>query len=116
MGGGLRPYVKVTTGRDRPPRVGGDVVTFEDMREFLVAYSVHEQQMHITSQEGGDRVLARRREVVDSAAQVMVAVMSSTMASPGVDLSEKGFKNLLALICSRRVMRIFSGRYSVCFR
>ena len=38
-GGGLKPEVKVTMGGDRPPRLGGDVVTFEDMREFLVAYS-----------------------------------------------------------------------------
>ena len=38
-GGGLKPEVKVTMGGDRPPRLGGDVVTFEDMREFLVVYS-----------------------------------------------------------------------------
>ena len=37
-GGGLKPEVKVTMGGDRPPRLGGDV-TFEDMPEFLVAYS-----------------------------------------------------------------------------
>ena len=37
-GGGLKPEVKVTIGGDRPPRLGGDVVAFEDMREFLVAY------------------------------------------------------------------------------
>ena len=30
--------VKLTIGGDRPPRLGGYVVTFEDMREFLVAY------------------------------------------------------------------------------
>ena len=72
-GGRLKPEIKVTIGGDRPPRLGGDVVTFEDMREFLVAYSEYEQQMHITSQDGGDRVLARRRELVDSATQMMVA-------------------------------------------
>ena len=43
------------------------------MREFLVAYSEYEQQMHITNQDGGDRVRARRRELVDSATQMMVA-------------------------------------------
>ena len=36
-GGRLKPEVKVTIGRDRPPELGGDVITFEDMREFLVA-------------------------------------------------------------------------------
>ena len=42
----------MTIGGDRPPRSGGDVVTFEDIREFLVAYSECEQQMHITNQDG----------------------------------------------------------------
>ena len=58
---------------DRPPRLGVDVVTFEDMHEFLVAYSEYEQQMHITNQDGRDRVLARRRELVDLATKMMVA-------------------------------------------
>ena len=48
-GGRLKPDIKVTIGGDRPPRLGGDVVTFEDMREFLVDYSEYEQQMHITN-------------------------------------------------------------------
>ena len=69
--GGLKPEVKV--GGDRPPRLGGDVVTFENIREFLVAYSDYEQQMHTTNQDGGDRVLASSRELVDSATQMMVA-------------------------------------------
>ena len=42
-GGRLKPDVKVTIGGDRPPRLGGDVVTFEDMREFPVAYLEYEQ-------------------------------------------------------------------------
>ena len=63
----------MTIGGDRPPRLGGDVVTFEDIREFLVAYLEYEQQMHITNQDGGDRVLARRQELADSATQMMVA-------------------------------------------
>ena len=29
-------------------------------REFLVAYSKYEQQMHITNQGGGDQVLVRK--------------------------------------------------------
>ena len=60
-------------GGDRPPRVGDDVVTFEDLREILVAYSEYEQQMPKTNQDGGDRVLARRQELVDSATQMRVA-------------------------------------------
>ena len=36
-GGRLKPDVKVTIRGNRPPGLGGDVVTFEDMREFLVA-------------------------------------------------------------------------------
>ena len=35
--------------------------------------SEFEQQMHITNQDGRDRVLARRRELVDSATQMKVA-------------------------------------------
>ena len=33
----------------------------------------YEQQMHAANEDGGDRVLARRRELVDSATQMMVA-------------------------------------------
>ena len=62
-------------GGDRPPinRLGGNVVTFADMREFLFAHSESEQQMHITYQDGGYRGLAKRRELVDSATQMMAA-------------------------------------------
>ena len=106
----------MTIGGNRPPRLDGDVVTFEHMREFLVAYSECEQQMHITNQDGGDPVLARRRELVDSATQMMVADEFCD-GKLWVDLSEEelieGLKSLLALICSRRVMRIFAARYSV---
>ena len=114
-GGGLKPQAKVTIVGDRPPRLGGGTVTFEDMREILVAYSEYEQQMCITNQDGGDRVLARRRELVDSATQMMVAD-GFYDGKPWVDLSEElmqGFKRFVALICSRRVMRIFAARYSV---
>ena len=40
----LKPDVKVSNAGDRPPRLGRDVVTFEDMREFLVAYLEYKQQ------------------------------------------------------------------------
>ena len=63
----------MTIGGNRPPRLGGNVATFEDIREFLVAYLEYEQQMHVANEDGGDRVLARRRELVDSATQMMVA-------------------------------------------
>ena len=43
------------------------------MREFLVAYLEYEQQMRVVNEDEGGRVLARRREVVNSAAQMMVA-------------------------------------------
>ena len=59
-GGRLKPEVKVTIGGDRPPRLGGDAVTFEDMRASLVAYREYKQQMHITNQDRRDRLLARR--------------------------------------------------------
>ena len=87
-GGRLKPEIKVTIEGDRPPRLGGDVVTFEGMREFLVAYSEYEQQMHITNQDGEDRVLARRRKLVNSATQVTVA-NDFYDGKPWVDLSEK---------------------------
>ena len=67
VGGRLKPEIKVTIRRDGPPGLRGDVVTFEHRRDYLVAYSKYEQQMHITNQDGGERVLARRRELVDSA-------------------------------------------------
>ena len=43
------------------------------MRGLLVAYSEYEQQLRTTNQDGEDRVLARRRELVVSATQVMAA-------------------------------------------
>ena len=51
----------------------GDVVNIEDMHELRVAYLEYEQQMHVANEDGRDRVLARRREIVDSATQIMVA-------------------------------------------
>ena len=90
-GGRLKPDVKVIIGGDRPSRLGGDVVTFEDMREFLVAYLEYEQQMHVANEYGGDRVLARRRKLVDSATQMMVADEFYD-GKPWIDLSEQELK------------------------
>ena len=64
----MKPDVKMTIAGDKPPRLGGDAVT-DDMREFLVAYLEYQQQMHVANEDGGDRVFARRRELVDSATQ-----------------------------------------------
>ena len=71
--------------------MGGDVVTFEDMREFLVAYLEYEQQMHVANEDGGDMVLARRRELVDSATQMIVAD-EFYHGKPWIDLSELEIK------------------------
>ena len=90
-GGRLKPDVKVTIEGDRSHRLGGDVVTLEDMREFLVAHFEYEQQVHVANQDGGDRVLARRRELVDSATQMVVADEFYD-GKPWIDLSEQALK------------------------
>ena len=90
-GGWLKPDVKVTIGGDRPPRLGGDVVTFEDIGEFLVAYLDYEQQMLVANEDGGDRVLARTRELVDLATRMMVADEFCD-GKPWIDLSEQELK------------------------
>ena len=87
-GGVLKPESKVTMGGDRPPRLGVGVFTFGDMREIIVAYSEYKQQMHITNQDGGDRILARGRELVDSATQMMVA-NDFLDGKPWIDLCEE---------------------------
>ena len=68
----MKPEIEVTIGEDRPSGLGGDVDTFEEMRKILIN-SKCEQQMHITNQDGGDRVLARSQELVYSETQMMVA-------------------------------------------
>ena len=70
--------------------MGGDV-TIDDVREFLVAYLEYEQQMHVANEDGGDRMLARRRELVDSATQMMVADEFYD-GKPCIDLSELELK------------------------
>ena len=81
----------MTFGGDRPPRLGGEVVTFQHLREFVVDYLEYEQQMHVASEDGGDKVLARRREMVDSATQMMVADQFHD-GKPRIDLSEQDLK------------------------
>ena len=66
VSGRLKPDVKVAIAGDRPPRLGGDVVPFEDIREFLLDYLGYEQQMRVSNEDRGGRVLARRRELVYS--------------------------------------------------
>ena len=103
-------------GGDRPPRLGGDVVTFVDMREFLVAYSEYEKQMHITNQDGGDGVLARRRELVDSAAQLMV-VDEFYEIKRWVDLSgelKHGLEFFAGIDVQQTSDEGFAARYSAC--
>ena len=78
-------------GGNKPPRLGGDVLTFEYMREFLVSYLEHEQQAHVANEYGGDRVLARRRALVDSATQIMVADQCYD-GKTRIDLSEQELK------------------------
>ena len=63
----------MTIGEARRLRLGRDVVTFENIRECIVAYLDYEQQMHVANYYGGDRLLPRRRELVRSATEMMVA-------------------------------------------
>ena len=85
----------MTIGGDRPPRFGGDVVA-EDRRDFLVAYLEYEQHMHVAHETGGDRVLARRRELVDSATEMMIADDFND-CKPWTDLSEQELKKCLEM-------------------
>ena len=48
--------------------------------------------MHVANEDGGGRVLARRRELVDSATQMMVADELYD-GKPWIDLSEQELKN-----------------------
>ena len=64
--GRLKSDVKLTIGGDN--RLGGNAITFEEMREFCFAYLECEQQIRVANEDGRGRVLSRRRELVDSAA------------------------------------------------
>ena len=48
-GGRLKPDVKVTIEGGRSPRLGGDVVTFNNIGEFLAAFSEYEHWMHVAN-------------------------------------------------------------------
>ena len=61
------------------------------MREFLVAYLEYEQRMYVANEDGGDKVLARRRDLVDSATQMIVAD-DFYDGKPWIDLSELELK------------------------
>ena len=90
-------------GGHRPPRLGGNIVGIEVLRD--VAYSEYKQQTHIANQDGGDRVLARRRALVDSATQIMVADEIYNV-KPRVDHSEvelmQGLKKLAGVDVQQR--------------
>ena len=68
------------------------------MREFLVAYLEDDQRMHVANEDGGDRVLARRRELVDSTTQMMAADEFYD-GTPWIALSEQELKNALEKNC-----------------
>ena len=73
---------------DRPPRLGGDVDTVENLREVLVVYSEYQQQMCIPNGDGCGPVLARSRELVDSTTPMMVTGEIHN-GNRWVDLSEE---------------------------
>lgn len=73
--------------KDRRPRLGDDVVSFEDMCEH-VSYSEYEHQMYITDQHGGDRILGRWLELVELATKMMVGGELYD-GKPWVDFSEE---------------------------
>ena len=53
--------------------------------------------MHVANEDGGDRVLAKRRELVDLATQMMVADVLYD-GKPWIDLSEQELKKGLEKI------------------
>ena len=116
-GGRPKPNAKVTIGGDGPPRLGGDVVTFEDMRQFLVAFMEYEEQVHVANEDGGDRALAWRRELIDSATQMMVADEFYD-GKPWIDLSEQELKKGLETFAGVDLQQTgdvdFAARSSMC--
>ena len=105
----------MTIGGDRLPRLGGDVVTFEDMRQFLVSILEYQQQMHVANEDGGDRVLARRQELKKSATQMMDADEIYD-GKPWIDLSEqelrKGFENFAGVDVQQKSDVVFCRQIS----
>ena len=97
--------------------MGGDVVSFEDMREFLVAYSEYEQQINFTNQDGEDQVLLGRRGLVHSSTQLMVTdeVYESKrwVDLTGEELMQ-GLKRFAGNDMQQANDEDFLARYSVC--
>ena len=123
-GGRLKPDVKVTIGGDPPPRLGGHVFTFADMPEFLVVYLEYELLIRVANEDGRDMVLARRRELVDLATQMMVAEEFNNR-KVWIDLSEQELKKRLETFAgvdmketsdvefSRQIIRVLKTHLSV---
>ena len=84
---------------------------------FLFAYSKYKQKTHITNRGGGDRVPARRQQVVYAVTQTMV-VDEFYDGKPWVDLSEeeliKGLKTFAGVDMQQTIDEDFAARYSVC--
>ena len=89
--------------------MGGDVVTVEDMREFLVVYLEYEQQMHVANEDGGNMVLARRRELVAD---------EFYNGKPWIDFPEQELKKGLEKFAGVDVQQTshvdFAARFCVC--
>ena len=69
----LTPEVDVTIGGDCLPKVFCGVIAFQQYREIILACPDYEQQMGIIFEFIGDKVLAGKRELLDSETHVMVA-------------------------------------------
>ena len=73
--------------------------------------------MHVANEDGGDRVLARRRELVDSVTQMMVAEEFYD-GKPWIDLSElelrKGLEKFAGVDVQQTSDVDFAARSSVC--
>ena len=84
---------------------------------FLLLTWEYEQEMHVVNEDGGDRVLARRRELVDSATQTMVADEFYD-GKPWIDLSEQELQKGLETFAGADVQQKrdvdFAARSSVC--
>ena len=73
--------------------------------------------MHVANEDGGDRVLARRRELVDSVTQMMVAEEFYD-GKPWIDLSElelrKGLEKFAGVDVQQTSHVDFAARFCVC--
>ena len=87
-GGRLQPEVKVPIGRDRPPRLGGDAVIFDDMREFSCCVLGVQAADDYHKPRAKRPVISRKRELVDSTIQILVS-NEIYDGKPRVDLSNE---------------------------